>query len=60
MMKGKHSHELPSILGYHTEGELIHRGNLALLLPGTAHGLAATVVRLEVSSSSCTRVSSGL
>lgn len=36
MMKGKHSRELPAILGYHTEGELIHRGNLALLLPGTA------------------------
>lgn len=34
LMKGKHTRELADILGYHTEGELIHRGNLALLLPG--------------------------
>eukprot|EP00878_Enallax_costatus_P045847 GHUV01055353.1.p1 GENE.GHUV01055353.1~~GHUV01055353.1.p1 ORF type:complete len:235 (+),score=44.53 GHUV01055353.1:394-1098(+) len=37
LMKGRHTNDLPDILGYHTEGELIHRGNLALLLPGDDH-----------------------
>lgn len=36
-MKGKHTAELAVLLGYHTDGELIHRGNLALLLPGEDH-----------------------
>jgi hypothetical protein len=33
-MMGKQTPELAALLGYHTESELIHRGNLALLLPG--------------------------
>ncbi|WIA19357.1 hypothetical protein OEZ85_003985 [Tetradesmus obliquus] len=35
LMMGKQTHELAVLLGsgYHTDGELIHRGNLALLLP---------------------------
>ena len=34
LMKGKQSAELPELLGYVTDGELVHRGNLALLLAG--------------------------
>jgi hypothetical protein len=35
-MMGKHTAELAALLGYHTDGELIHRGNLALLLAGAS------------------------
>ncbi|KAF6260018.1 Aspartate/glutamate/uridylate kinase [Scenedesmus sp. NREL 46B-D3] len=37
LMMGKHTSELAELLGYHTDGELIHRGNLALLLPSEDH-----------------------
>lgn len=38
MIKGKHTSELAALLGYHSDGELIHRGNLAQLLPGEPQG----------------------
>jgi hypothetical protein len=36
MLQGKHTNEFAAVLGYATDGELIHRGNLALLLAGEA------------------------
>lgn len=34
LLQGKHTSEFAALLGYATEGELMHRGNLALLLAG--------------------------
>jgi glutamate 5-kinase len=34
LLQGKHTNEFAAVLGYATDGELIHRGNLALLLAG--------------------------
>lgn len=34
LLLGKHTTEFAALLGYATNGELIHRGNLALLLAG--------------------------
>lgn len=34
LLQGKHTNEFAALLGYATDGELIHRGNLALLLAG--------------------------
>jgi hypothetical protein len=45
LMIGKHTAELAALLGYHTDGELIHRGNLALLLPGASLYRTACVIQ---------------
>jgi len=37
LLQGKHTNEFAALLGYATDGELIHRGNLALLLAGVCH-----------------------
>lgn len=34
LLQGKHTSEFAALLGYATDGELMHRGNLALLLAG--------------------------
>lgn len=34
LLQGKQTSEFAALLGYATDGELIHRGNLALLLAG--------------------------
>lgn len=34
LLQGKQTSEFAALLGYATEGELMHRGNLALLLAG--------------------------
>jgi hypothetical protein len=36
LLQGKQTSEFAALLGYATDGELIHRGNLALLLAGEA------------------------
>jgi hypothetical protein len=41
LLQGKHTNEFAAVLGYATDGELIHRGNLALLLAGKACSRAA-------------------
>eukprot|EP00775_Hariotina_reticulata_P012564 gene12564-12696_t len=37
LLQGKHTSEFAGLLGYATDGELIHRGNLALLMAGDDH-----------------------
>jgi hypothetical protein len=34
LLLGKHTSEFTGLLGYASDGELIHRGNLALLMAG--------------------------
>jgi hypothetical protein len=55
LMKGKHTPELAALLGYHTDGELIHRGNLALLLPGEMRGRLAAAASCSAQRDSLCR-----
>jgi hypothetical protein len=53
LLQGKHTSEFAALLGYHTDGELIHRGNLALLLAGEVPD-GSTACTMRPAATACT------